>query len=421
MFIRVYGTNCIFGLGNFKFCDQKHILGGLRCLKLGMQTECKVLDKSGIKDIRVLVVDDEEYVRLSLRELLSYFGYQVVTATNGEDALRKLEQGRFDVAFVDVKIPEMNGIQLLARIKERFPDVSVIMMTGYATVENAIDAVKLGAYDFLRKPYDIEEVRVSINRLLEKRRLEEEHKKAEEVLQKTLAELEKKTEELEEANTELESFSYSVSHDLRAPLRAIIGFSKILIEDYADKVGDEGRRLLNIIQDNTKKMENLIDDLLALSRIGRKEILLSDIDMYKLAETVFNEVKTLNPERNIKFQIKPLPHVRGDEGLIRQVFFNLFSNAVKFTKTKENAIIEVGGYDEGSRCVYYVKDNGVGFNMEYSDKLFNAFQRLHSEDEFEGTGIGLAIVKRIIIRHKGKIWAEGKENEGATFYFSLPK
>ncbi len=403
------------------FCDRKHILGTLRCLKLGMQTECKVMDKSKIKDVRVLVVDDEEYIRLSLRELLSYLGYKVVTATNGEDALKKLEQEKYDVAFVDVKMPEMNGIQLLAKIRERFPDVSVIMMTGYATVENAIDAVKLGAYDFLRKPYDIEEVRVSINRLLEKRRLEEEHKHAEEALQKTLVELEKKTEELEAANTELEAFSYSVSHDLRAPLRAIIGFSKILIEDYADKMGDEGRRLLNIIQDNTKKMEHLIDDLLVLSRIGRNDISLSDIDMYKLAKLVFDEIKVLYPERDIQFQIKPLPSVKGDEGLIRQVFFNLLSNAVKFTKTKETAMIEVGSYDEGSRNVYYVKDNGVGFSMEYSDKLFNPFHRLHGEDKFEGTGIGLAIVKRIINRHKGKVWAEGKENEGATFYFSLPK
>lgn len=386
-----------------------------------MQSKYKVLDKSEIKDVKVLVVDDEEYVRLSLRELLCYLGYQVITAKNGENALKELERDRFDVAFVDVKMPEMTGIQLLAKIKERFPDVSVIMMTGYATVENAIDAVKLGAYDFLRKPYDIEEVRVSINRLLEKRRLEEEHKRAEEILQKTLVELKKKTEELEIANKDLESFSYSVSHDLRAPLRAIIGFSKILIEDYADKLGDEGRRLLNIIQDSTKKMENLIDDLLALSRIGRRDIVLSHIDMHKLAKTVFDEVKTLYPGINVKFHINSLPHARGDEGMIHQVFFNLLSNAVKFTKTRQTPIIEVGCYDSGSENVYYVKDNGVGFNMEYSDKMFNPFQRLHNEEAFEGTGIGLAIVKRIITCHKGKIWAEGKENEGATFYFSLPK
>ncbi len=422
------------------------------------------MDKSRVKNIRVLIVDDEEYIRLSLSELLSYIGFEVATAANGEDALSKLTENRFDIAFMDIKIPGMNGVELLGRVRKAYPDVSVIMMTGYATVENAVEAVKLGAYDFLRKPYDIEEIKVSINRLLEKKKLEEECKLWEEALRNTLDELEKKVEErtaelsktnlllkqeiterrqaeeeirklneeleqrvfqrtseLESANSELESFSYSVSHDLRAPLRAISGFSKILFEDSADKLDDEGKRLLNIIQGNTEKMENIIDDLLALSRIGRKDVELSDIDMYELAKAVFDEVKAVNPERKLQFNVKPLPPAHGDLGMIRQVFFNLLSNAIKFTKPKEVSVVEVGGSADGSKNVYYVKDNGVGFDMQYANQLFGAFQRLHSDEEFEGTGIGLAIVKRIVNRHDGKIWAEGKENEGATFYFSLPK
>jgi signal transduction histidine kinase len=429
-----------------------------------MHSECKTLDKSRIKNLRVLIVDDEEYIRLSLSELLSYIGFEVATAANGEDALKKLTENRFDIAFMDIKIPGMNGVELLGRVRKAYPDVSVIMMTGYATVENAVEAVKLGAYDFLRKPYDIEEIKVSINRLLEKKKLEEECKLWEEALRNTLEELEKKVEErtaelskanlllkqeiterrqaeeeirklneeleqrvfqrtaeLESANSELESFSYSVSHDLRAPLRAISGFSKILFEDSADKLDDEGKRLLNIIQGNTEKMENIIDDLLALSRIGRKDVELSDIDMYELAKAVFDEVKAVNPERKLQFNVKPLPPAHGDKGMIRQVFFNLLSNAIKFTKPKEVPVVEVGGSADGSKNVYYVKDNGVGFDMQYANQLFGAFQRLHSDEEFEGTGIGLAIVKRIVNRHDGKIWAEGKENEGATFYFSLPK
>ena len=251
-----------------------------------------------------------------------------------------------------------------------------------------------------------------------------ERKQAEEELTKYREHLEElieaRTAQLEAANRELEAFSYSVSHDLKAPLRAIAGFSSILVEDHCDKLDDEGKRLLNVVRGNTQKMGELIEDLLALSRIGRKEIDLLKIDMDKLAKAVFDEIKATVPEREIQFDIKPLPPAYGDAGLLQQVFFNLLFNAIKFTRFRENAIIEVGGYVEGPENVYYVQDNGVGFDMQYADKLFGAFQQLHSE-QFEGTGIGLATVQRIIHRHGGRIWAEGKVNKGATFYFSLPK
>ena len=258
-----------------------------------------------------------------------------------------------------------------------------------------------------------------IHRSKENERLYEETKIQLAERQRAEKELLKRTTELESANKELEAFSYSVSHDLRAPLRAIDGFSRVMLEEYTDKLDDEGKRYLNIVRDNTQKMGQLIEDLLALSRLGRKEMQVSRIDMAKLAKTVYDELKEANPGRNIQLEIKTLPPAYGDQAMIHQVFVNLLSNAIKFTRFKENAVIEIGSIARMNENVYYVKDNGVGFDMQYLNKLFGVFQRLHSAEDFEGTGVGLAIVQRIIHRHGGKVWAEGKVNEGATFYFNL--
>jgi two-component system sensor kinase len=229
-----------------------------------------------------------------------------------------------------------------------------------------------------------------------------------------------RTHELREVNEELESFSYSVSHDLRAPLRAIDGFSRAVTEDYEDKLDEEGKRLLKVISDNAQKMGQLIDDLLTFSRIGRQEIKRSRVEMEDLARTVFEEIKAILPGRRIQLNITAMPPARGDRAMVRQIFVNLLSNAVKFTKMRENAILEVGCKSGENENIYFVKDNGVGFDMRYVEKLFCVFQRLHGSEEFEGTGVGLAIVQRIVRRHGGRVWAEGKVNEGAVFYFTLP-
>jgi signal transduction histidine kinase len=230
-----------------------------------------------------------------------------------------------------------------------------------------------------------------------------------------------RTAELEAANDELESFSYSVSHDLRAPLRAIDGFSHILLEDYAGKLDDEGKRLLNVVRDNTGRMALLIDDILAFSRSGRVEINFSEIDMEKLTREVFEELQPSVAGAKLQLEIEHLPPATGDRAMMHQVIVNLLSNAIKFSRIRESSRIKVGATVNADETVYYVRDNGAGFDMQHADKLFGVFQRLHSVNEFEGTGIGLAIVKRIITRHGGRVWAEGKVNEGATFYFALPK
>jgi signal transduction histidine kinase len=233
--------------------------------------------------------------------------------------------------------------------------------------------------------------------------------------------VEERTRKLQEANKELEAFSYSVSHDLRAPLRAIDGFSRILLEDYASKLDDDGKRVLDVIRSNTQNMGRLIDDLLAFSRLSRKQLEACPLNMSELAGDVFQQLKPTLADQKIQFNLAPLPDTTGDPALIRQVFVNLLSNAAKYSRPRAETVIEVNGRRENGDCIYSVRDNGVGFDMTYTAKLFGVFQRLHSVEEFEGTGVGLAIVQRIIHRHGGRVWAEGKVNEGATFYFSLPK
>jgi PAS domain S-box-containing protein len=225
--------------------------------------------------------------------------------------------------------------------------------------------------------------------------------------------------ELEAVNKELESFSYSVSHDLRAPLRAVDGFSRILVEDYGEKFDDEGRRVVGIIRDNTRRMGQLIDDLLAFSRLGRQGISKHPIDMTELAQSVIADIK-VEFATGAEFRVGDLPEAEGDRAMLRQVFANLIANAAKFSAPKERAIIEVSGYRGDGETVYTVGDNGVGFDMQYAGKLFGVFQRLHRQQEFEGTGVGLAIVQRVVHRHEGRVWAESKLGEGARFSFSLP-
>ena len=227
--------------------------------------------------------------------------------------------------------------------------------------------------------------------------------------------------ELLQRTKELEGFTYSVSHDMRAPVRAIDGFTRILIEEYAGKLDEEGRRLLQIVRANTEKMGQLIDGLLALSRLGRERVIFSEIDMNELARNAFDEQKVVGARgRNISFKLGRLPSAFGDKRLIAQVFQNLLSNAIKFTRNEKAAEIEIGYTTGPAEDIYFVRDNGVGFDMSYAHKLFGTFQRLHGADEFEGSGIGLTTVQRIIDRHGGRVWAEAKPHGGATFYFSLP-
>lgn len=250
-------------------------------------------------------------------------------------------------------------------------------------------------------------------------------KKVEETLRNINAELEERvqdrTAQLQDANRELESFSYSVSHDLRAPLRAINGFSRLFTEEFASQLPPDAQHLQTLIQENALKMSHLIDDLLAFSRLGRTPLQKTSLHLENLIQEVWNDLTIERETRQIEFTLHPVPPVKADPALLRQVFVNLLNNAIKFTRPRTKAHIEIGCQQTDGENIYYIRDNGAGFDMEYAHKLFGVFQRLHSEIEFEGTGVGLAIVQRVIHRHGGKIWAEAQPDLGATFFFTLPE
>jgi light-regulated signal transduction histidine kinase (bacteriophytochrome) len=238
-------------------------------------------------------------------------------------------------------------------------------------------------------------------------------------LQREVAERTQAEAALEATNQELEAFAYSVSHDLRAPLRAIDGFSGILIDEHARQLAPEAQRYLGLVRENVRRMSQLVDDLLAFSRLGWQELHKQSVSPAELVDRVLQDLRLEQGERSVEVVVGDLPPCQADPALLRQVYANLLSNAFKFTRGRDRARIDVGSEQEGDQCVYFVRDNGEGFDMRYANRLFGVFQRLHGEQEYEGTGVGLAIVQRIVHRHGGRVWAEAEMSRGATFYFVL--
>ncbi len=383
--------------------------------------------------LRILHLEDDPLDAELVMSALDAEGipFDMVRVTTRSDFVDALQTGSFDMIFADYSLPAFDGLAALEISKEKCPDLPFIFVTGKMGEELAIDTLKSGATDYVLK-HRLSRLAPSVRRAiaevgerLKRRRAEKELRKHQEHLEQLVeertAELRRVNRQLEAAYKDMESFSYSASHDLRSPLITIEGFARILEEDYAARLDEEGRRFLGIIRQNSRKMSQLIEDILSFSRVSTKGVQKSSINMEALARQVVDELEKESKDRKIAFEIHELPPAYGDLSMIRQVFLNLLSNAVKYTLTNDSAAIIIGGDRNEGENVYYVSDNGVGFETESADKLFLLFHRLHSQLEFKGTGVGLAIVKRIIEKHGGRVWAEGKVDEGATFYFSLPR
>jgi len=360
---------------------------------------------------KILIVDDKKENLFALEKTLSETNVQIVKASCGNEALRLSLNHDFALAILDVQMPNMDGYELaeLLRSDDKTRRLPIIFLT--AALMQEIDIFKgyeSGGVDYILKPYRPAILLSKVAIFLE--------------LDRQKSELLEKQKLLEASNNELKAFAYSVSHDLRAPIRHVNSFAKLLKESATDNLDEKSQRYLSMIIDAAIRMGQLVDDLLEFSRAGRVGMTLRPVDLRQLVDKTIADLKTDIEDRDIAWKICSLPKVYADQSLIQIVLDNLISNAVKFTGKCKNAQIEIGEAPNGeNEFIIFVRDNGCGFDMNYIDKLFGVFQRLHRQEEFEGTGIGLANVRRIITRHGGRTWAESTLGKGANFYISLPR
>jgi two-component system NtrC family sensor kinase len=383
---------------------------------------------------RILTVDDSLTYLHEVAGQLREEGYDVVLARSGEEAIELLSAQSVDCILLDLVMPGLSGQETCRRIKgsAAWREIPLIMHTALNEQEAMIEGINAGADDYIAKSSDLEVLLARVRAQLRRKQFEDENRSIrEQLLQKEmevaiansareLAEMRASfVEELEEKNSELEAFSYSVSHDLRAPLRSIDGFSRLLLEDCAGKLDSKAQDYLRRVCESAQRMGELIDDLLLLSQVGRAEMKRDPVDLSGIASAVFEELKRREPHRRVDLRLTEQLLAEADSRLMRVVFDNLLGNAWKFTAKIPGAWIEIGAEQKQGGIVFFVRDNGAGFDMSYAEHLFRPFQRLHNESDFPGTGIGLATVHRIIDRHGGRIWAEAAVEQGATFYFTI--
>jgi signal transduction histidine kinase len=400
---------------------------------------------------RLLIVEDSPTQATALLALLESAGHDVGVAASGDEALAAFEAERWSVVISDIVMPgTIDGYELCRRIKaSRYADTPVVLLTSLGDPLDIIRGLECGADHFLTKPYEPEHLLRRLRTLLATRAtrgrskvsmgvslvfmgreftISSEREQILDLLVSTFEDavnqnkhLRHREEVLEATNRELEAFTYAISHDLRAPLRHADGFSKLLLEEFEGKVDEVGQGYILRIRQAVQHMERMVNELLNLGRVGRRELRTRSTPLRSLVDMALAELEGQSRGRPVEWRIGPLPEVDCDPDLMESVFANLLANALKFTRGREPAIIEVGTMQQGGRAVIYVRDNGAGFEQQYASRLFGIFQRLHRPEEFEGTGVGLATVQRIVHKHGGQVWAEAELGRGATFFISLPE
>ncbi|WP_346353060.1 sensor histidine kinase [Azotosporobacter soli] len=356
--------------------------------------------------VKILIVDDSKTDRAMIQNFLAE--HQLLLAENGKEAMEILAREQdIDMVILDLNMPQMNGFEVLEAM-QRHPEhkkIATLILTNYDEPKNEIRGLELGAIDYITKPINSAVVKTRVNTHLKLK------------LQRDL--LEKQKSELTWINEELEAFSYSVSHDLKVPLHIIKTYSEFLEKNLAAKEDAEGLDDIAMIKDSCQRMAQLIDDILQLAKVGQYEINYRPINLSELAKGIIEKLRILQPERQVEFLCEPELFADADSRLMEMAMFNLLQNAWKYTSRHSQACIEFGALKQADGVVYFVRDDGAGFEMKNAGELFKKIKRLHAQDAFEGTGVGLTIVDRIIKRHKGTIWAESEVEKGSTFYFKI--
>ncbi len=356
----------------------------------------------------ILVVDDTPANLRLVTGMLNELGYRVRSVSNGAFALQTARHNPPDLILLDVMMPEMDGYEVCKRLKadEQLAEIPVIFLSSLNETVDKVKAFEVGGVDYVTKPFQLRELQARVATHLELHR------------QKRLAR--ESYAQLNAMNKEMESFSSAVSHDLRAPILRMSRLTQAFLEDYGDILDQQGRTYIEHTRDEAQRMGRLVDDLLELSRVTCSEISFCEVNLSGIAEQVSQRLREAEPERSIDFVIQPDVSVVGDPRLLEVVLTNLLGNAAKFTRKREQASIDFCRIEEGRATVFLVRDNGAGFDMDYADKLFTPFKRLHADSDYPGTGVGLATVQRIIRRHGGEVWADAQVDEGAKFWFTLP-